>query len=88
MGKVCFLFVRIIQTACCPVCQTYPDCLLSCLSELSRLPVVHGGESLYKVELFVKGAVFTHRGPFFLSDLGSGEFSDGTGFLCFLLACS
>ena len=46
-----------------------------------------GGKSLYKVELFVKGAVFTHRGPFFLSDLGSGEFSDGTGFLCFLLAC-
>ena len=66
MGKVCFLFVRIIQTACCP----------------------WGGESLYKVELFVKGAVFTHRGPFFLSDLGSGEFSDGTGFLCFLLARS
>ena len=77
MGKVCFLFVRIIQTACCPVCQNYPDCLLSM-----------GGKSLYKVELFVKGAVFTHRGPFFLSDLGSGEFSDGTGFLCFLLACS
>ena len=61
---------------------------LPVVSELSRLPVVHGGESLYKVELFVKGAVFTHRGPFFLSDLGSGEFSDGTGFLCFLLACS
>ena len=76
MGKVCFLFVRIIQTACRPFCQNYSNCLLSM-----------GGKSLYKVELFVKGAVFTHRGPFFLSDLGSGEFSDGTGFLCFLLAC-
>ena len=76
MGKVCFLFVRIIRTACRPFCQNYSNCLLSM-----------GGKSLYKVELFVKGAVFTHRGPFFLSDLGSGEFSDGTGFLCFLLAC-
>ena len=59
-----------------PFCQNYSNCLLSM-----------GGKSLYKVELFVKGAVFTHRGPCFLSDLGSGEFSDGTGFLCFLLAC-